>query len=438
MEPEALRCAKLLNGRSIEELEMTNPRYQLDRRQFILRGLALGFSLTSLTSFLAACGGGSDAAGEVLIGTPANPVTQPLFDDNTMIESGLAPESGPLRVYNWADYINPDTLTAAQDALGVEIELTTYFNEEEALQKLLSGEVNFDVWFPTAQSVPKVVAGKLIQPLNHDYLPNLANVWPQLRNPFYDQGAQYTVPYVVYQTGIAWRSDVVPDDEVLGLENAWDVFWNEAYSGQVGLYDDFRETLYMALMRNGVASPAQATADDLNAAAEDLIELVDLVGVRYTIDGVYVGLPEGRFGVHEAWSGDVVAAQYYFPEGADPTVLRYTWPARQGASVKGSIANDTLTVLKGAQSPVLAHQFLDFMLDEANSLENFGWNGYQPPQNGLNVDTLVADEWVPEYVSSAVVQPEDFESERAVVPTQLSAEQEGAFLDAWARVTAGG
>ena len=417
---------------------MTKPGYHLDRRQFILRGLALGFSLSSLTSFLAACGGGNDAAGEVLIGTPANPVTQALFDDNIMIESGLAPESGPLRVYNWADYINPDTLIAAQDALGVEIEVTTFFNEEEALQKLLSGEVNFDVWFPTAQSVPKVVAGKLIQPLNHDYLPNLANVWPQLQSPFYDQGALYTVPYVVYQTGIAWRSDIVPDDEVLGLDNAWDIFWNEAYSGQVGLYDDFRETLYMALMRNGVASPAQASADDLNAAAEDLIELVDLVGVRYTIDGVYVGLPEGRFGVHEAWSGDVVAAQYYFPEGADPTVLRYAWPARQGTAVKGSIANDTLTVLKGAQSPVLAHQFLDFMLDEANSLENFGWNGYQPPQNGLNVDTLVADGWVPEYVSSAVVLPEDFESERAVVPTQLSAEQEAAFLDAWARVTAGG
>lgn len=410
----------------------------INRRQFILRGLALGFSYTSLNAFLAACGGGGEAAGEVAIGTPASPVTQPLFDDNLTIESGLGPESGPLRIYNWSDYINPDTITAAGEALGVDVEVTTFFNEEEALQKLLSGEVNFDVWFPTAQSVPKSVAGKLLQPLNHDYLPNLSNVWPQLQNPFYDQGSQYTVPYTVYQTGLAWRSDVIPDDEVLGLENAWDAFWNPAYSGQVGLYDDFRETLYMAMMRNGVTNPPDASPDELNAAAEDLIELVELVGVRYTIDGVYTGLPEGRFAIHEAWSGDVVAAQYYFPEGDDPTVLRYVWPAHQGSSVKASIANDCLSVLRGAEHPVLAHQFLNFMLDEANALENFGWNGYQPPQNGLDVDALVADEWVPDYVASAVVLPDDFDSDRAVVPTQLDPEQEAAFLEAWSRVQAGG
>jgi len=41
----------------------------------------------------------------VVIGTREDPVKQPLYDDNPMIESGLEPEKGPLRLYNWADYI---------------------------------------------------------------------------------------------------------------------------------------------------------------------------------------------------------------------------------------------------------------------------------------------------------------------------------------------
>ncbi len=375
---------------------------------------------------------------ELAIGTPARPVTQPLFGDNPVIASGMPPEDGPLRLYNWADYINPDTIPAAEEALGVEIELTTYFNEEEAIPKLLAGELNFDVWFPTGQSVPKVVAGKLIQPLNQEYLPNLSNVWPQLSDPFYDQGSRYTVPYVVYTTGIGWRTDLVDDADVLELENPWDVFWNTKYKGITGLYDDYRETLYMAMMRNGVANPAVASAEEVDAAAEDLIELVEAMAIRYTIDGAYAGIPEGRFGLHEAWSGDVVASQGYFPEGGDPSVLRYVWPAAVGEGVRASIANDCLAVLKGATNPVLAHQFLNFMLDEGNAMENFSWNGYQPPQNGVDVETLVADEWVPENVSAAVVRPEDFETDRAVVPTQLAPDQEAILLDAWARVQAGG
>lgn len=419
---------------------MTTPRLPdgFTRRQFIGRAMALGISLPSIAAILAACGGGEDAVAELAIGTPASPVTQPLFDDNPVIASGMPPEAGPLRVYNWTDYLNPDTLPAAEEALGVTIELTTFFNEEEALAKLLSGEVNFDVWFPAAESVPKVVAGKLLQPLNHDYLPNLANVWPQLADPFYDKGSLYTVPYVVWTTGIAWRTDLVDDADVIEIDNPWDVFWNPKYKGITGLYDDFRETLYMALFRNGVANPSVATAAELEGAADALIELVETMSIRYTIDGTYDGIPNERFGLHEAWSGDAVNAQYYFPEGGDPSLLRYHWPAASGTGIRAGIANDCLTVLRGAQNPVLAHQFLNFMLDEGNAIENFGWTGYLPPQSGLDVDTLVVDEWIPENLSTAVVRPEDFEADLAVVPTQLPAEQEALFIDAWTRVQTGG
>ena len=155
------------------------------RRDFLQRAALLGIALPALPSLLAACGRREDGAtADLAIGTPASPVQQPLFDDNVAIESGLSPEAGPLLLYNWEAYMNPEIIPMAEEALGVEIQETTFVNEEEALARLSSGEVQFDVWFPTSQRVPVAVAASLIQPINHDYLTNLeANVWPQLADP---------------------------------------------------------------------------------------------------------------------------------------------------------------------------------------------------------------------------------------------------------------
>jgi spermidine/putrescine transport system substrate-binding protein len=241
----------------------------------------------------------------------------------------------------------------------------------------------------------------------------------------------------VYQTGIAWRTDRVDEADIM-TANPWDVFWNDKYKGITGLYDDFRETLAMTMFRNGVTDSRDATQDQLDAAVTALQELVGKMNIRYTIDGVYTGIPEDKFGLHEAWSGDVVATPYYFPEGADPSVMRYMWPANtEGSTVNGHIANDTMAVLKGAEHPVLAHQFLNFMLDPENAVNNFEWVGYQPPQKTLDPDTLVADEWVPEYLKSAIVREGDFDLPRAEVPTQLPPEVEAQWLDAWSQAQNG-
>ena len=48
----------------------------------------------------------------------------------------------------------------------------------------------------------QLIEGKLVQPLNHSYIPNITQAWSDFTNPFYDQGWQYTVPYTIYTTGI--------------------------------------------------------------------------------------------------------------------------------------------------------------------------------------------------------------------------------------------
>jgi spermidine/putrescine transport system substrate-binding protein len=406
---------------------------QLNRRD-MLRYTAGGAITAQL---LAACSGDNGAtgggSGGIVIGTPEKPVKQPLFDDNPPIDSDLEPESGPLRLYNWADYIWPRVIKDFENEFGVTVELTTFYNLEEATRKLRTGEVSFDVFFPTAEVIPKFVAGKLLQPLNLDYIPNLKkNVMDIVANPYYDQGSQYTVPYVLYETGIAWRVDLV-DDDIAGMDNPWEALWNPDYKDLVGLYDDYRETIGIAMYKSGLDDQINsADPEALEEAKNNLIELVDLVNVRYTIDGVYARMPEKKFGIHHSWSGDVIGAQYYFPSGGDPDVLRYVWPPKTEGGAGGYISNDSMGVLAGAESPVLAHMFLNFMLDNKWGFKNFGWLGYQPPLTSIDPGTLIKDGWVPEALDTAIIREEDYSLGQA--PVQLDPQEDEAWLDAWSEV----
>src|ERR1044072_6220186 len=109
---------------------------------------------------------------------------------------------------------------------------------ERTIQKCQTGEVTVVLFFPTIDYIPKLVAAKLLQPLNHDYLPNIKNLWPSMQDPYYDQGSLYTLPYTIYTTGIAWRTDIVPMEvsDLQAMSNPWDIFWNGDYDGKVGIY----------------------------------------------------------------------------------------------------------------------------------------------------------------------------------------------------------
>jgi spermidine/putrescine transport system substrate-binding protein len=388
---------------------------------------------------LAGCGsgGGSSSAPRLVIGTRENPVEQPLHDDVPRVESGQEPEEGPLRVYNWADYINPAVLKGFTEQFGAEVEVTTFYNSQEAAQKLGTGKISFDVFFPTQDDLPKYVAGKLLQPLNHDYLPNLEkNVWPTLADPFYDKGSRYTAPYVTYSTGIGWRTDMVPAD-VAGMDNPWEIFWDSEYKGITGLYDEYRDALSVGMYRSGLTAVNEGNPSDLEKAKDNLLELPGLVDIRYTIDGAYSRLPEGNLGLVESWSGDMLLATQYVPNEEDVSVLRYAWPPKTTrGKVGGMISNDCMSVLANAEHPVLAHEFINYVLDAEVARTNMGWLGYQPPQKNLNPKTFVEDGLIPETLSTAVVEQGDFGMGQ--ITTQLTPEEERRWLDAWSRVQQGG
>jgi spermidine/putrescine transport system substrate-binding protein len=411
-----------------------------DRRTFIRRA-ALGAAGLSAGGLLAACGSttapvssGSSAAdvgpGGLPLARADHPVTLPIYADNKAIASGLTPEKGPLQLYNWIAYINPQVITDFEKKYHVKVQLSTFVTIEEAIAKLTSKQVQYDVFWPTAGYIEELVAGKLVQPINHSYIPNLAaNVWASLQNPWYDQGSRYTVPYTVYTTGIGWRSDKLPGFNPDKLANPWNALWQvgPTIKGRVGLLDDERDGMAMGLLRNGITDINTSNQAHINAAQNSLIQLVKSTNLKFDTNE-YQRLADGELWLHEAWSGDMAAAPSYVPKGTPGSVLRYWWPG----SGKGPINNDMLAVLKGAKNPVLAHLFLNHILDTQQVFSNFSFNFYQQPINAMTPQVLVSKGLIPPTLTSTLIQRSQFDN--GYVEGALSQSAQVQWENAWAAI----
>jgi spermidine/putrescine transport system substrate-binding protein len=422
---------------SAERLEREWPwEERLSRRRLLRAGVAAGAGL-SAASFLAACsdttvpGGQSPnkAPGGLPLARPDNPVTLPIYPDNKPIPSGLEPEGGPLKLYNWDEYVNAAVIKSFEKRYGVDVELSTFSTIDEAVAKLASGAVGFDVFVPTQPVISMLVSGRILQPLNLSYIPNLhRNVWPSLVDPWYDRGSRYTVPYTVFTTGIAWRNDFLPDYDPSKLRNPYESFWQATdIAGRVGLLDDEREGLAMGLLRNGVTDVNTDNEKELNAASEALRELTSRVNLRFYTNE-YQHLADGSMWLHQAWSGDIAAIGYYMPKGTSPSVVTYWWPE----DGRGLIGNDTFAVLKSAQHPVLAHLFLDHMLDLEEAFVNFEFTLYQQPLNGMTPEKVLESELVPSNLTTTILRESQFK--RGYVQGPLSAEALGLWETAWSEV----
>jgi spermidine/putrescine transport system substrate-binding protein len=407
----------------------------LSRRSFIRGAGGAGLLAAGLGPLLDACSTATTTAasahsGGIPLPRPGHPVTWPLYQGNGPIKSGLEPEkNATLQLYNWVAYINPQCLKDFGKKYNCKVQVTTFNTMSEAMSKLRSGQVSFDVFFPTVDELGTLITGKLIQPLNHSYIPNISQTWPDFANPFYDGKWQYTVPYTIYTTGMAWRKDHVPENPYQ-MTNAWAMPWQAKYKGKVAILDDYREGISLGLMKNGIYDLNTTSASQITASQKSLQALSQLVNLHID-NNDYSNIPSGQMWIHHAWSGDIAAAPAYLPKGVSPKVLGYWFPP----DGRGPVGNDTITVLAGAKNPVLAHLFLNYMLDLQNALTNISFNGYMQPLTAITPQRLVKEGLLAPNLMSTAVLPSYFR--RGVMELQLPAAADALWQQAWLSVSKG-
>ena len=425
----------------------------VSRRDFLRRSAITAASLPTAGALLAACGKKPGAETPASILNPArrdNPVTYAVNTEK-LIQPGLKPESGPLEIFNWEEYLNPRIRAMFEEQFGVQVNITTFSTMVDAVTRLTTREQSYDVFIGlTKDFVGRLVLLDLLMPLQHSYLPNLEeNIWPALSTdpnaPFYDVGSHYTVPYTVYTTGVGYRIDKGPTDHITmdlsylpetiaGMDNPYDLLWDPKFKGYSHMLDDYREAPVMAMLRKDPLADIN-TGDPaiINAARDDLVEAIQTVGTKFDVND-YVDMPEGQSYVHQSWSGDLVSVQYYYPSWSDRDMIRYWYPTED----PGAIGGDTMAVLANSQNPVLAHTFINWMTDFDIACRNFMWNGYTPPQRKLTSPTMLVKgspdalpvyAVVPPGLANAITMESDFE--KGVEMLELEPEVDNLWKDAW-------
>src|SRR5260370_11521970 len=143
------------------------------------------------------------------------------------------------------------------------------------------------------------------------------------------------------------------------------MWWEGKYKNRVAILDDARESISLGLMKNGIYDLNTTNPNQIATAGHALQDLAHLTNVHVD-NNDYTEIPSGQIWIHHAWSGDIATAASYMPKNVNVDVVGYWFPP----DGRGPVGNDTITVLRGAPNPVLAHLFLNYMLDLGNVLTN--------------------------------------------------------------------
>lgn len=254
---------------------------------------------------------------------------------------GLA-QGGQVNVYNWDTYIGETTLDEFTEATGINVRYDLFASNDELFAKLREGNPGYDVIYPSNDYVERMIAADMLLPLDHDRIPNFANIDPAFRDPRYDPGRQHSMPYFWGTVGIGYRQSVASP-------KSWaDLFEGDAYAGRMSLLnsiDSVQSTLkYLGYSLN-TEDPEQ-----IAEAAETLIAIKPKIKAFAPDTGQDL-LIAGEVDVCMEYNGDILQVM---EEDDD---LSYVVPA------EGSILwEDTMCIPQGAPNPENAHTFINFIL----------------------------------------------------------------------------
>jgi putrescine transport system substrate-binding protein len=102
-----------------------------------------------------------------------------------------------LNVYNWSDYVAPDTIANFEAATGIKVNYDVYSENETLETKLTAGSSGYDLVFPSARPfAQRQIKAGLYLPLDKAKLPNISHLDPSILQGLadIDPGNAYVVP----------------------------------------------------------------------------------------------------------------------------------------------------------------------------------------------------------------------------------------------------
>jgi len=269
-----------------------------------------------------------------------------------------------LYIYNWSDYIAPNTLANFQKETGIKVIYDVFDSNEVLDGKLMAGNTGFDLVVPSDSFLERQLIAKVFQPLDKKKLPNYKNLDPQLLKLVanYDTDNQFSIPYMWMTTGIGYNIDKVK--KILGNDapvDSWDLVLKpenlaKLQSCGVSFLDAPSEVFATVLHYLGKDANSSLASDYTDTATELLLKLRP--SIRYFHSSQYINdLANGDTCVTIGWSGDVIQAANRAKEAKNSINLAYSIP-KEGALV----TFDLLAIPANAKNLQETYQFLNYLM----------------------------------------------------------------------------
>jgi putrescine transport system substrate-binding protein len=275
---------------------------------------------------------------------------------------GAVAEEKRLFIYNWSDFIGPDTIAKFERSTGIKVTYDVYDAEETMEARLMAGSSGYDVVSASTDFFSREIRAGVYIPLDKSKLSNWHNLDPRILaiQAAYDPGNAHAVPYLHSINGFAYNVDKVrermPDAPIDSLDMLFkpEVVAKFADCG-VTFLDSAEDVLQLALRYLGL-DPNSTNPADFKAAEAMLLKVRPFIR-SFDSTEFMNGLANQEVCIAMSWSSDYAASRARAKAVGIKVNLAFTVP-KEGANQTFS----SLLIPAGAPHPDAAYEFINFIL----------------------------------------------------------------------------
>ncbi len=317
-----------------------------------------------------------------------------------------------LNVYNWGEYIDLSVVEQFEAEYGIEVNYTTFDQNESMYTKIISGSADYDIVVPSDYMISKMIEEGLLAELNFDNIPNYAYIDDAYKNLDFDPENKYSVPYTWGTTVIMYNDKYVNEEDVAA--KSVDLLWNEKYAGYILMFDNPRDVFGLALKKLGYSMNSTNT-EEWKQAAFELQKQKPLISA-YVMDQIFDKMISEEAYIAPYYAGDWLTIaeenehiQCYIPvEGANMFV-------------------DSMCVLESSKNKEAAELFINFMCQTDVAVLNAEAIGYATPHKEARVQLD------PEVTGNEIIYPDSDTLSRTEVfinlPQNILTQQSNYWID---------
>ena len=308
--------------------------------------------------------------------------------------------SDTLKLFTWGEYLGENVISDFEEQFGVNV-IIEYFDSNEMMYTKLQGGDSYDVLIPSDYMIQRLIAEDMLQPIDKSLIPNMEVLTDGVKNLAFDPENEYSVPYFWGTVGLVYNTQNVPAELI--EEQGWDILKNTDYAGDIYMYDSERDSFMVALKALGYSMNTE-NDEEIDEAYQWLLELNDTMDPAYVTDEVIDNMMNGTKDIAVVYSGD---AAVVLDENPD---MDFFMP-EEGTNVWC----DSMVIPSNAQNPLLAHEFINFMLTYDAAYDNTITVGYASTN-----DEVLHDVAENEYAENSAYLPrENYEKDEVFVDNEV-------------------